>query len=593
MKSGFKYILILTFLIGSFPICHSQGNSRAIDSLVTVLRTQKDDSNKVNTLNKLSYRLRIIDKFDSSLLFAEQAQQLADKIEFKKGTAEALRNTGMIYFGQNNYSQAHQYLLKALAINQQLGNKKGIETTLGNIGLIFWKLGNYAKALEYYFNALSIAQQIDNKADASADLDNIGIVYLEQTNYPKSLQYQLEALAAAEVTGNKTSILSILGNIGNIYYEQGNFPKTLEYYLKALSMAQKIGDKDDLAVGYGNIGSVYGDQGNYTKALEYYFNAISLTKQSGNKDDLASLYSRLGGIYIKLKNYKRAKSLLDSALTMSKNIGDKRYIRDTYFKLAILDSSTGNEKASYANYKNYMCYRDSLVNQESVMKITQMELNKKFEKTQDSIRTEQEKVDIIKTSEINRKRIITNSVIVILTLILLLAVLFINRQQIKRKKDTLLFEREKHRMELELANAKTMLDEFTRNLIERNDLIEQVQTDLEKIKGLKSKEIAEERTEYLDTLNKASILTEEDWIKFKDLFDRVHKGFLIRLKEKLPDITQAEVRLICLTKLKLDTKHMAGILGVSVSTIWQSRYRLRKKLGLSEEGGLDSVVESI
>jgi len=77
------------------------------------------------------------------------------------------------------------------------------------------------------------------------------------------------------------------------------------------------------------------------------------------------------------------------------------------------------------------------------------------------------------------------------------------------------------------------------------------------------------------------------------LFEQVHKGFFIRLKEKLPNLTQAETRLICLTKLQLDTKQMAGILGVSNSTIKQSRYRLRKKLGLSEEDNISDISESI
>jgi DNA-binding CsgD family transcriptional regulator len=107
------------------------------------------------------------------------------------------------------------------------------------------------------------------------------------------------------------------------------------------------------------------------------------------------------------------------------------------------------------------------------------------------------------------------------------------------------------------------------------------------------KEIDEARIENIEHLNKVTILTEDDWTKFKNLFEQVYKGFFIRLKEKLPDLTQSEVRLVCLTKLNLDTKQMAGILGVSFATIRQSRYRMRKKLGLSEEGGIEDIIESI
>jgi DNA-directed RNA polymerase specialized sigma24 family protein len=97
----------------------------------------------------------------------------------------------------------------------------------------------------------------------------------------------------------------------------------------------------------------------------------------------------------------------------------------------------------------------------------------------------------------------------------------------------------------------------------------------------------------LEHLNNTAILTDEDWNKFRQLFEQVHKDFFKRLREKLPDLTQAEVRLICLTKLNLGTKQMAGILGVSFDTIRKSRYRLRKKLGLAEEDRIDDIVESI
>jgi len=61
----------------------------------------------------------------------------------------------------------------------------------------------------------------------------------------------------------------------------------------------------------------------------------------------------------------------------------------------------------------------------------------------------------------------------------------------------------------------------------------------------------------------------------------------------LPNLTQAEIRLICLTKLKINTKNMAAIIGVSNTTIEQTRYRLRKKLNLTKEDNLSDIIESV
>jgi DNA-binding CsgD family transcriptional regulator len=203
-------------------------------------------------------------------------------------------------------------------------------------------------------------------------------------------------------------------------------------------------------------------------------------------------------------------------------------------------------------------------------------------------------------AEIKRKSIITDSAIIISVLTLLLALLLINRQQVMRKKDKMIFEKtlvlyeqEKKRVEGELANATIQLDEYIKSMVEKNALLEQFKFDLENIRNLKAREIDENRIEHLEQLNKTTILTEEDWSKFRELFEQVYKGFLIRLKEKFPDLSQAEVRLICLTKLNLDTKQMAGILGVSSNSIIVTRHRLRKKLGLSDTEEINSIANSI
>jgi len=195
-----------------------------------------------------------------------------------------------------------------------------------------------------------------------------------------------------------------------------------------------------------------------------------------------------------------------------------------------------------------------------------------------------------------------------------LTISFINRQQVKRKKDKIISEKEKamlilenqrmetenQRMEAEkqriadeLLNAQKALEDHTKSMGEKNDLLEQFKTDIDRLKILKSRELEDKRIEQLEHLNKTTILTEEDWGKFKELFEQVHKGFIIRLRERLPDLTQAEVRLICLTKLALGTKQMANILGVSSDTVKKTRHRLRKKLCLSENEDIEDITKYI
>src|SRR5881392_206686 len=83
--------LLFVFLLHSFSAA-TQNN--IIDSLQKVLLTQKEDTNKVNTLNELASELNKKSDYTNSLPYAKAALVLSEKKSFKKGTAFANKNLG-------------------------------------------------------------------------------------------------------------------------------------------------------------------------------------------------------------------------------------------------------------------------------------------------------------------------------------------------------------------------------------------------------------------------------------------------------------------------------------------------------------------
>jgi len=572
---------------GATDTANIQGTiGREADSLENILKIQRDDTNKVNTLNLLAEKLAQLGFKDSSLLYAKSAIALADRITFKKGKANALNNFGVAYYELGNYPVALKFYLSYLNISQEIGYKKGMIASYGNIGNLYRAQGIYPKALEYTLKSLTLSQEPIYKSNTATSLGNIGLIYQAMGDDTKALDYFFKALSINQEIKNNYSITIDFTNISLSYYQLKDYTKALEYCFKAVALAQEIGFKNISTKDFEIIGGIYSDENDLYKAQDYCNKALKIASETKDIKSVAELYSNLGSICITLKKYKQARILLDSGLVISKKIGNRPTTKDIYLNLAQIDSVLGNYKTSDEEYKQYIIYRDSIINQESIQKITQMELNQQFQKIEDSIKVEQAKAISVKTTEVNRKRAVIYSITAILLLVILLAITLVSRQQAKRKKDKTIFERE-------LANAKSILDQYVNALSEKNKLLEQSQVDLEQIRNLKAKEIDENRIEQLEHLNNATLLTEEDWDKFKDLFEKVYKGFFIRLKEKLPDLTPAEIRFICLTKLKVDGKQMANILVVSADTIRKSRYRLRKKLGLSESDSLDDVIASI
>jgi DNA-binding CsgD family transcriptional regulator len=94
-------------------------------------------------------------------------------------------------------------------------------------------------------------------------------------------------------------------------------------------------------------------------------------------------------------------------------------------------------------------------------------------------------------------------------------------------------------------------------------------------------------------LHNLKILTSEDWRKFRQLFDSRFPSFFSNLTSQFPKLTAAEIRLLLLIKIGFDAVEIADILGITTASVYTARYRLRKKLNLSEDGDLEKFIEEI
>jgi len=183
-------------------------------------------------------------------------------------------------------------------------------------------------------------------------------------------------------------------------------------------------------------------------------------------------------------------------------------------------------------------------------------------------------------------------------LLVIIFILAYNRQLLKRKKDKALLEKkeailqsEKAKIEADLQHATAMLNSYIENLQQKTALLDKVQTEIQLLQHQTIN--LDDELMFLQKLNDSSILTEEQWQEFRELFEKVHAGFFIKLKAVYPYLTPAETRLCALTKLQLGTREMAGMLGVNADTIKKTRQRLRKKIGISEDTSLEEVMSKL
>jgi DNA-binding CsgD family transcriptional regulator len=81
--------------------------------------------------------------------------------------------------------------------------------------------------------------------------------------------------------------------------------------------------------------------------------------------------------------------------------------------------------------------------------------------------------------------------------------------------------------------------------------------------------------------------------QFMELFSESFPGYIQRLKEAYPGLTETEIRFCCLERLKLSTKEKAVILGINENSVHKTQSRLRAKMGLSKEESLSIRLSDI
>ncbi|MCC6726916.1 MAG: hypothetical protein IT258_20610 [Saprospiraceae bacterium] len=89
-------------------------------------------------------------------------------------------------------------------------------------------------------------------------------------------------------------------------------------------------------------------------------------------------------------------------------------------------------------------------------------------------------------------------------------------------------------------------------------------------------------------------LNQEDyWEQFQLTFNQVHQKFIHKLQERHTEITNNDLRLCCFIRMGMSNAEIATILNITINGVEQSKYRLKRKMGLEKEASLNDYIKSV
>lgn len=448
-----KYLFYFLLFIFS----HAIAQQRIVDSIYAVLKTEKEDTNKVKSLNVLSWDVCMQGQYKAADSLARRALQLDSVLGYKRGQLKSEKTIGAIYYMKDNYPEALKWLMRSLSTDKEMNNKPDMMGICSNIGSIFYAEGNYPEALKYHLQALKIASDIGDTLNIGSSEENIGIDYYDEGNYDEALKSYLEAMKIYEKISNNDGLASVYRSLGNVYEAQKRYSDAIEAQKQSLNMYSKLKNERGMGTADENIGNVYYDEGNYAEALEAFLKAREIFNDNGYKRGMGFAYIGIGTVYAKQKQYTIANRYIDSAVHIANEIGERNMAQMAYRSRATLDSSAGDYKAALQDYKSYIMYNDSLKNEENTKKIVSEQMNYEFDKKQAEEKAIQDKKDADTAAANKRQQIITGSVSVGLLLVLIFSGLLFNRFRIARKQKKIIEEQK----ELVEQKNKEVLDSIT------------------------------------------------------------------------------------------------------------------------------------
>ncbi|MFN8255955.1 MAG: hypothetical protein U0W24_09730 [Bacteroidales bacterium] len=491
----------------------------------------------------------------------------ADSIKFR-----ICREIAELY-SNNNLKKSMEYANLSLDYAKKSGVKLFELRATITIGNNFLFLGNYNQALDSYLKVLKESQKNNFISEELISTTHIGIIKDRLNQFDEALKYYFEALAIYNNSVEKGIKLDgikyihpLYNNIGNIYNSKKEYETAISYYKKGLDIAEQKKDKINIGAICNNMGKLEIERGNHQTGYYYLKKALKARIEANDQSGISKSYLFIANYFKTTGNLDSAAFYAEKSLTMAKKMNEMLTIENSNSMLFEIYYALGDYKKALDYHIQFKNASDSLTSNSNIEKMTRLQMQFEYEKAEKE--KEEQRLTLRNTY------IITVFGLVVIVLIFIL-LFFLARSRNAR------IQLEKSKLEEDMIMKNKELTTNVMYLLQKNELINNISVRLLKLKDSMKEENKRAVQGIIHDLQ--SIADKDIWEEFELRFQNVHQGFYDNLKKRFPDLTPAEIKLAAFLKLNMTTKEISSITGQAANSIETARYRLRKKLGITNQ----------
>ena len=478
-------------------------------------------------------------------------------------------------------------------------------------------------ALSFYLEATTEIEKTNDYQLGFLINSEIGLMYLYRKLNDYAMEYFEKAHHNAELSDNQTYIAFSFIYIARAFSQKKQYNKAIEYYEKAIKIGQVNNYPTILASAMNETSFLFLKTGENKKALQYAKDCIKIKKTDQR------IFS-LGDTYRYLKMYDSAYFYLNQAC-LSPNI---HTARSAYQALYYISQEEKDYKKAVEYSNKLWFYQDSIGKTDRNKAL--IEMQEKYD--------QQKIINENNLSQIKKDRIIRNVLIALIILSFIIAItnylyqrkIVSQKQEISEKEEKIryftmkihenetLINRNKMRIEeltiqmegsLEIKEQWKEQNKIRQEIQQQNEMLKLENNKLqnhisnyaqslkEKSKELEAMEHLSEENQYLhkreaflcnqlinqtelfNKLKTTKYIDDQLWQEIKEKIDLLFDNYTKRLCHQIPSLTDGDIQICCLIKLRFSNGDIANMLAISPTSVSKRKLRLKERI-VQEIGSL-------
>lgn len=301
--------------------------------------------------------------FQMVVVFADEARERVDSV-----------NAAYSYqYIVSNLKKSVGSLGKNVDLARGIGYRYGEAVALDKLSLAHTLSGDHDESFETLLLAVRIFEELDAIAELSMAYGNYGY-HCKRRDMAVANKYVKMGVRIAEAHQLDINLATLYDHYGVVKFLENQRDSALHFYQKSLDLKYELGDSLGIPYGLNKMAEMYAQQGDFEKAFANLRESDAIRAREEGEYGRTENLVHYGDVFRTKGDHALAIYYYTRAIEKGKQIDFPYLVQYSYEHLTTLYEQSDDPSAALENYRQFVAYKDSLLNLKTNEKIAELQI---------------------------------------------------------------------------------------------------------------------------------------------------------------------------------------------------------------------------